>query len=298
MTMEQAGGAANESWRAQLGDWVGRKETRHDVAHGWPVAALAATLDRNEPELMSGNAAGAAIPLGWHWLYFLDAKPASELGPDGHPRRGGFLPPIPLPRRMWAGGRLEFVRPLRVGETIRRDSEIVSIESKQGRSGALVFVTVRHLVHAGGALAVREEHDIVYRDMPRANEPMPAARPAPAHAPWRREIQADPVLLFRFSALTFNGHRIHYDLDYATREEHYPGLVVHGPLQTLLMLDLCRRQQASRPVRTLDYRAVHPIFHTERFTVNGHPGVDGSSAELWTANAAGSYAMTGAVAFA
>jgi len=285
---------AAEAWRAQLKEWVGRKETRHDVAHAWPVAALAATLDRNEPAPRTGD----AIPPGWHWLYFLDAKPASELGPDGHPRRGGFLPPIPLPRRMWAGGRLEFLRPLRIGEPLRRDSEIVSVEAKQGRSGALVFVTVRHLVYGNGMLAAREEHDIVYRDMPREGDVAPTAKPAPAHAPWRREIQADPVLLFRFSALTFNGHRIHYDLEYATREEGYPGLVVHGPLQTILMLDLCRRQQAARPVKTLDYRAVHPVFHTERFSVNGHPSPDGSTAELWTANAAGAIAMSGKAAFA
>lgn len=294
MTTSQDIGAATDDWRARLDQWVGKKESRHDVAHAWPVAALAATLDRNDPE----PRAGESIPLGWHWLYFLDAKPASELGPDGHPRRGGFLPPIPLPRRMWAGGRLEFLRPLRVGEPLRRDSEIVSIEAKQGRSGALVFVTVRHLVFGNGMLAAREEHDIVYRDMPRGGNGAPAAKPAPAHAPWRREISPDPVLLFRFSALTFNGHRIHYDLEYATREERYPGLVVHGPLQTILMLDLCRRQQATRPVKTLDYRAVHPVFHTGRFTVNGHPSADGSTAELWTANAAGAIAMSGKAAFA
>lgn len=272
--------------------WIGSKETRTDVAAAWPVAALAATLDRRDPEPASGD----AVPPGWHWLYFLDITPASELGPDGHPRRGGFLPPVTLPRRMWAGGRLEFRRPLRIGEAIRRDSEIVSVEQKQGRSGSLVFVTVRHTVAASGEIAVIEEHDIVYREAPRPGDQAPPGKPAPEGAAWRRELVADPVLLFRYSALTFNGHRIHYDLDYCRNEERYPGLVVHGPLQTLLLLDLCRRNEP-RPVRKLEYRALHPVFHIERFSVNGNPSAEGGRAELWTANAAGHCAMVGSAYF-
>ena len=193
---------------------------------------------------------------------------------------------MPLPRRMWAGGRIEFLQPLRIGDAIRRDSEIISVEPKHGRSGSLVFVTVRHTISTGnGEVAVREEHDIVYRDAAKPGDPPPQGKPAPKTAAWQRSLTGDPVLLFRYSALTFNGHRIHYDLDYVKNEEHYPGLIVHGPLQTTLLLDLCRRH-ASRPVRKLDYRALHPVFHTERFTVNGNPAADGSSAEVWTANAA------------
>ncbi|OGA37906.1 MAG: acyl-CoA dehydrogenase [Betaproteobacteria bacterium RIFCSPLOWO2_12_FULL_62_13] len=271
-----------------LRQWVGKKESRSDVATAWPIVAMSATLDRNDPE----PNAGEAIPPGWHWLYFLEAKPASELGPDGHPKRGGFLPPVPLPRRMWAGGRIEFRRTLRVGEALGRDSEIISVEPKQGKSGSLVFVTVRHTVSAAGETAVVEEHDIVYREAAKPGDPSPQGKSAPENAAWRREIAPDPVLLFRFSALTFNGHRIHYDLDYCRREEHYPGLIVHGPLQTILLLDLCRRNEG-RPVRKLDYRALHPVFHTERFTVNGNPSGDGSKVDLWTANAAGHYAMAG-----
>lgn len=267
--------------------WIGRTETMTDVATAWPVAALNATFDRREAEPMSGD----AIPEGWHWLYFLETKPASELAHDGHAKRGGFLPPVPLPRRMWAGGRIDFHRALRVGEALRRDSEIASIEPKQGKSGSLVFVTVRHTVYASGELAVVEEHDIVYREAARPTDSPPQPKRAPEATQWRHEITPDEVMLFRFSALTFNSHRIHYDLDYVRNEESYPGLVVHGPLQTLLMLDLCRRNSAR--VKRLEYRAQQPVFHTERMTVGGNPATDGGQVALWTANGAGNYAMTG-----
>ena len=275
-----------------LKDWIGKTESKADVATGWPVAALAATFDRREPDPVPGD----PIPPGWHWLYFLEAKPASELGPDGHPRRGGFLPPVPLPRRMWAGGRIEFRRALHVGETLRRDSEIIGVEPKSGKSGNLVFVTVRHTVHANDEIAVIEEHDIVYREAAKPGDRPPQPKAAPASAQWRRELVPDPVLLFRFSALTFNGHRIHYDIDYVKNEEHYPGLIVHGPMQTLLILDLARRND-TRPVRKLDYRALHPVFHDEPLSINGNLSDDGMKAELWTANAAGNYAMVGTVSF-
>lgn len=276
-----------------LKPWVGRKETATDVATAWPVIALTATLDRRDPEPVPG----AAIPLGWHWLFFLEAKPASELGPDGHAKRGGFLPPVALPRRMWAGGRIEFKRVLKVGEALKRDSEIISVASKQGKTGSLVFVTVRHTVSVAGETAVIEEHDIVYREAAKPGEAPPPGKPAPQNAAWRSEITADPVLLFRFSALIFNGHRIHYDLDYCRHEAGYPGLIVHGPLQIILMLDLCRRNE-TRPVKKLDYRALCPVFHTERFTVNGNvSSSDGSKVDLWIADGAGSYAMAGTAYF-
>jgi len=276
----------------QLRAWIGRKEARVDVVTAWPVVALSATFDRNDPEPKQGD----EIPPGWHWLYFLEAKPASELGTDGHPRLGGFLPPLGAMRRMWAGGRLEFKRALRIGEPLRRVTEILSIDFKQGRSGKLVFVTVRHTVSAAGEIAVVEEHDIVYREPAKPGDPPPSAKPAPRIAAWRRELVADPVMLFRYSALTFIGQRIHYDLDYC-RQEGYPGLVVHGPLQTLLILDLCRRNEA-RPVKKLDYRALHPMFHFERFSVNGELSADSAMSELWTANAAGMVAMQATACFA
>jgi 3-methylfumaryl-CoA hydratase len=277
----------------QLRAWIGRKESREDVATAWPVIGLTATLDLRDADPKPGD----TVPPGWHWLYFLEARPASELGPDGHPRVGGFLPATGLPRRMWAGGRIEFRRPLRIGDAIRRDSEILSIEPKAGRSGKLVFVTVRHTVSVAGEAAVIEEHDIVYREAAKPGDPPPPAKPAPSAAAWRRELVADPVMLFRYSALTFIGQRIHYDLDYCRQEEGYPGLVVHGPLQTLLILDLCRRHDP-RPVTRIEYRALHPVFHFEHFSVNGNPSPDASKADLWTANAAGNLAMQATACFA
>lgn len=277
--------------RSKLDDWVGNRRGMTDVITPWPLAALGATLDRRDAEPRAGD----VVPPGWHWLYFLETSPASELGPDGHPRRGDFLPPVELPRRMWAGGRIEFAQALRVGEAVRRDSEILSVESKRGRSGRLVFVTVRHTVTASGTRAVIEEHDIVYRDAPRPGEPSPPLKAAPIEAAWRREVLADQAMLFRFSALIFNAHRIHYDVEYC-REEGYAGLLVHGPLQSILLLDLCRRHE-ERPVRRFEYRAVHPLFHFERFTVNGAPSADNAQASLWVANAAGGYTMSATAHF-
>ncbi len=275
-----------------LRTWIGKKETHHDLAAAWPIAALAATLDRRDPFPQPGE----PIPLSGHWLYFLETAPGSDLSHDGHPKRGGFLPPVPLPRRMWAGGRIDFRKPVRVGETISRESEVMSVEAKSGNSGDLVFVMVRHTVKSGGVVAIVEEHDIVYREAAKPGAAAPAGKPAPPAAAWRRELQTNEAALFRYSALIFNAHRIHYDIDYCRDVEGYPGLIVHGPLQTTLLLDLCRRHDP-RPVRTLDYRATHPVFHQETFSVNGQPAADGKSAELWTANAAGCYAMRGTATF-
>ena len=272
--------------QVNLRQWIGRTESRRDLISGWPVKALAATLDRQDPE----PAEGSPVPDGWHWLYFLDAKPASELGSDGHPARGGFLPPVPLPRRMWAGGRIDFVRPLRIGEAAQRDSEILKVEEKSGASGKLVFVTVRHTVTGSGEIAIVEEQDIVYRDAAKPGDAPPPGKTAPCAPEWSRCMKPDPVLLFRYSALTFNGHRIHYDKDYATAEEHYQGLVVHGPLQTTLLLDLCRRH-AGRPTKRLEYRAMSPLFDGRPFTVSGQIDPVNAKAELWTANVDGHYAM-------
>ena len=277
----------------RLREWVGKTESATDTLAAWPVAALTATLGHHALAPKTGD----ELPPAWHWLYFLDAKPEPELGPDGHPKRGGFLPPVPLPRRMWAGGRIEFLQPLRVGDAVRRDSTILSVEPKRGRSGSLVFVTVEHAVSHDGTLCVREEHDIVYREAARPGDAAPETVAAPANPAWQHSLVGTPVLLFRYSALTFNGHRIHYDLDYARHEEHYPGLVVHGPLQTTLMLDLCRRHSTRRVTR-LDYRARQPLFHGERFTIGGTPHAGGGSAELWAANAAGRLTMSGTAWFA
>lgn len=275
-----------------LRQWVGRKESLDDLATAWPAAAMSATLDRHDPPLKDGD----AIPEGWHWLYFLETAPASELAHDGHPRRGGFLPPVTLPRRMWAGGRLDFRRPIRIGERMHRESEILSVEPKTGNSGSLVFVTVRHTVSASNDIAVVEEHDIVYREAAQPGAPTPPGKPAPAQPIWRHEIMPDEAMLFRYSALTFNAHRIHYDLEYCRKEEGYPGIIVHGPLQTTLLLDLCRRN-AGKPVRKLNYRALSPLFHNQKVAVGGIPSPDGAAAQLWTSGPSGAMAMTGTVQF-
>ena len=270
---------------AQLKSWIGRQEVTQDCVTEVPVAALSATLDRDDPPPRPGD----PLPPLWHWLYFLPLHRQSELGPDGHARRGGFLPPVPLPRRMWAGGRLQFHAPLRVGDAISRRSTIADISLKQGRSGRMVFVLLRHEISTPRGLALTEEHDIVYRDMPSENEAPPAPRPAPEDGPWRRDIIADPVLLFRYSALTFNGHRIHYDRRHVTEVEAYPGLVVHGPLIATLLLDLLRNH-SSADLAAFRFRAIRPIFDNTRFTTSGAPAPGGSVA-LWARDEAGALAM-------
>ena len=265
-----------------LTDWIGKTETRQDVVSRGPVAALSATLDREDPEPQPGD----PLPLLWHWLFFLDRHRASELGPDGHARRGGLLPPIPLPRRMWAGSRFEFHHPLRVGDQMTRETRVIDIKEKSGRSGPLVFVVVRHEISNAGGVAISEEHDIVYRD----HGPGAPPQAAPSDAAWERTIQPDDVLLFRYSALTFNAHRIHYDRRYATEVEGYPGLVVHGPLIATLLMDLLRRNQPSANVARFSFRAVSPLFDTGPFVVCGRP--EGNAIALWAKDSAGNLAMS------
>jgi 3-methylfumaryl-CoA hydratase len=268
--------------RINVTDWVGKAEVRSDMVTAGPLAALSATLDREDPEPRPGD----PLPLLWHWLFFLDRHRASELGPDGHARRGGLLPPIPLPRRMWAGSRFEFHRPLRIGDQITRETRVIDIKEKQGRSGPLVFVLVRHEISNADGLAITEEHDIVYRDHGLAGP----SQAAPAGAAWDRMIQPDDVLLFRYSALTFNGHRIHYDRRYATEIEGYPGLVVHGPLIATLLMDLLRRNQPNANVARFSFRAISPLFDTGSFAVCGKS--EGATVALWAKDAAGNLAMS------
>ena len=279
---------------ANLRDWIGRTEVARDLATAAPFAALAATLDRPA----QWPAPGTPLPAPWHWLYFLPLPRQSEIGPDGHPHRGGFLPPVPLPRRMWAGSRMVFHAPLRVGEALRRTSTIESVESKQGRSGALVFVRVRHEIGADLAdapVALTEWHDIVYREAARADDPVPVPVAAPAASPWRREWLPDPVLLFRYSALTFNGHRIHYDRDYATPAEGYPGLVVHGPLIATLLLEQLHCQRPGVELASFEFRAVRPLFDGRTLSVDAQPLDGGRGYRLWAADHEGWLAMDASV---
>lgn len=253
--------------------WLDKTETLIDDITAFPLRALAATLDREAP--------GDAVPPLWHWLYFLPVAPLAQVGPDGHPRRGGFLPPVELPRRMWAGARLTFHAPLRAGHEAARTSTIANIEDKTGRSGHLVFVTVQHRYESGGTLCIEEEHDIVYRDAPQPGASAPKPAPAPQDETWSRTLTADPVMLFRYSALTFNGHRIHYDFPYVTQEEGYPGLVVHGPLIATLLMDLVHRERPDATVETFAFRAVRPTICGNALTLCGKPSADGRTVELW-----------------
>jgi 3-methylfumaryl-CoA hydratase len=269
-----------------LKSWIGRREVREDRVAAVPIEALSATLDRDDPTPRPGD----ALPPLWHWLYFLPLIRQSELGSDGHPRRGGFLPPVALPRRMWAGGRMTFHRTLRLDEPIRRISTIADVGLKQGRTGPLVFVLVRHEITGEAGLAITEEHDIVYREAVHPSETLPAPRLARTDAAWRRDIDPDDVLLFRYSALTFNGHRIHYDRRYATEIEGYPGLVVPGPLIATMLVDLLRRH-SSAPLAAFRFRAVHPLFDIARFMVCGAPGSGGKAVALWAQDSKGFIAM-------
>ena len=279
--MSESAALAGEDWQA----WVGRKETIRERIAPDRVAALSATLG------IEGNyAAGAPLPPGWHWIFFNHFVPRHELGTDGHPRRGGFLPPVSLPRRMWAGGRLQFERALRVGDAIERRSTITKVDAKHGRSGALVFVTVRHEIADARGVAITEEHDIVYRDHPQPGAPAPAATPAPTGEAFSRTIVPDPVLLFRYSALTFNGHRIHYDRTYVTEVEGYPGLIVHGPLIATLLVDLVRRELPEARIRAFTFKAARPLFDIHPFMVCGKRGDDGV-VSLWARNHEGRLAM-------
>jgi 3-methylfumaryl-CoA hydratase len=275
---------------ATFGEYVGREERRSEVLDAHRVAEMAAVLDVSMEEL----APAGRLPKLAHWLYFIPWARQSELGTDGHPRRGGFMPPIELPRRMFAGGRLTFHRDLFIGEMAERVVTIMSIKPKTGSSGELVFVTVRHQIFGANGLAVEEEQDIVYRDdAPNAGGSLsakaPPAEPVPEGA-LTKTILVDPVLLFRFSALTSNAHRIHYDRPYATGVEHYPGLVVHGPLQALLLLELVRARFPRETVAQFRFQARRPIFDDGPFTCVALK--NGSTIDLSTRSRDGLTSMT------
>lgn len=270
-----------------LQTWQGQREQHRDVIAPFPANALSATLDRDE-----GFGAGDALPPLWHWMHFLPLHKLKDSGYDGHAALGSFLPPVPLPRRMWAGSRLMFAAPVRIGQELRKQSEVKRVSHKSGRSGELVFVTVLHEVFDAGDLCLREEQDIVYRAPPAPDAPVQAPPSAPKNSAFERAISPDPVLLFRYSALTFKGHRIHYDQPFCTGTEGYKGLVVHGPLLATLMLDLLRREMPNAEVATFEFRAVAPVFDTHPFSIHGAPNADGSI-HLWICRHDGALAMDG-----
>lgn len=263
-----------------LQDWTGHSETVEDIATATPYAALSATLDQADT---GRPATGTPLPCLWHWLYFLPIHAQSGIGPDGHAKRGGFLPPVPLPRRMWASSDFVFHEPLLVGDSLQRTSTIAEVKEKSGRTGSLIFVKVRHEIRRNGTanVALTEHHNIVYRAAPSPDDVTPPPQKAPDNFAWERGIVPDDVLLFRYSALTFNGHRIHYDRKYVTEVEGYPGLIVHGPLIATLLMDLLRRQMPEAKVARFEFRAVRPTFDINPFSVHGQPSEDGKTVRLW-----------------
>lgn len=272
---------------ARLNGWIGHTECRSDTLTAAPLTGLSATLNRtDDPDPNYGT----DLPPLAHWLFFLPQAAQSEIGVDGHPKRGGFLPPVPLPRRMWAGGRLRFTHSLHVGDNAERHSTITRVDSKEGRSGALVFVTVRHEVSDARGVALTEEQDIVYRDNPEPGAASPTPPTAATDEDFRRVISPDPVMLFRYSALTFNGHRIHYDRPYATEVEGYPGLVVHAPLIATLLVDLVRRELPHARINAFEFKAVSPLFDIHPLTVGGKCCSD-RHITLWASNHLGQLAM-------
>jgi 3-methylfumaryl-CoA hydratase len=281
---------------AHLQTWVGKTETLQDVVSAAPVSGLSATLDRAD----APPAPGTLLPPLWHWLYFLPQHRQSLLGEDGHAQRGGFLPPVPLPRRMWAGGRLQWQasNPLAVDDAVQRVSRIVSVTHKAGRTGDLVFVLVKHEVHNLNGLALTEEHDIVYRANSKPGDAVPSPQLADKDSAWSMQIQPDDVLLFRYSALTFNGHRIHYDRRYVTEVEGYPGLIVHGPLIATMLVDLLRRNLPRAHIARFEFRAVRPVFDVAPFQVHGKPSADGKTVQLWTEDHEGWLTMQATATFA
>jgi 3-methylfumaryl-CoA hydratase len=251
--------------------WVGNTETRTDILEPARSNALGAALGYGEP-----IAAGDPMPLLHHWLYFWDVRSAEALGTDGHPARGGFLPPVPLPRRMWASGRLRFHAPLLLGEQVTKTSNILKVEAKSGKSGELVFVTVAHELSGRAGLAISEEQDIVYREAATAPISLPSGADAKPESRWHRAWMPDALLLFRYSALTMNGHRIHYDRPYAMDEEAYPALVVHGPLQATLLAAMAQ-DNLGKPLSTFDFRGQSPAFDGSILHICGDPTEDGAS---------------------
>lgn len=239
-----------------LQGWIGRSQTVDDTVRLEPARFMEQTLDRT-PQLQLGD----PLPHLWHWLYALQSDQISQLGRDGHPEKGGFLPPVSLPRRMWAGGKLTFHKPLVLGQPVRRISTIRAIDPKQGRSGRLCFIKVHHAFGAPGDVpAIEEEQDIVFREDPRPDAPVPQAPELSGAWPEECSFQASPIVLFRYSALTFNGHRIHYDRDYAKDVEGHGGLVVHGPLIATLLADFACQAAKGETLSGFSFRATAPVF--------------------------------------
>lgn len=277
---------------ARLREWIGREEVVKEVIGPMPVRMLAALLNHDDPPPRDGD---PIPPLG-HWTQLIPTHRQSELAQDGHARRGPFMPPVPLPRRMFAGGRTQFLKPIRVGQTARRTGRVTDLVAKQGRSGQLVFVSVRQEIEGSEGLALVEEQDIVYREPPAPGASTASGKERePRQAEHSRLYLPDDAMLFRYSALIFNAHRIHYDRRYATELEHYPGLVVHGQLVATCLADLAIREWG-RPLASFRFRALAPLFDGSRFMVAG--AQKGEDLDLWASDEAGTVTMVAEATFA
>lgn len=267
-----------------LRNWIGSEDSAEEQLTSALVQRFNATLNRT-----SAREAGAEAPALIHLCLCQPATSTAELGPDGHPARGAFLPPVPLPRRMWAGGQFTFHTPIRVGANVARKSLVRDVTEKKGRSGSLCFVTVEHAITSDGTLAVTERQDIVYREAAKPEEDITrSALPPAANGDQQRRIEVNAPLLFRYSALTFNSHRIHYDTPYSRTEEHYPGLVVHGPLQATHLCNFAAALREAMPAK-FEFRSLAPIFDTDDFVLHASDEDDGL--KLWTAVPGGPLAM-------
>lgn len=284
---------------SDLQSWVGRSQIKTEQLCPRLVGWMAATLNRTD---LLDPAVGKTLPPGWHWMFFNQVEPRDRIGPDGHPLRGDFLPPVDLPRRMWAGSRLHWHRPLTVGMSLSREATIRKVERKAGRLGEMVFVTVGYVYRHDQVLLLEEEHDIVYRGDPSEEEKQGlaslAARAKAFEGAFERcgdlveRAEADTTTLFRYSAATFNGHRIHYDLPYAREVEAYPGLVVHGPLIATMLLGLLMKQAG--PCATIErfaFRAKRPTFLISPFHLHLSRAAEPGSYSLWSTNNVGEVAL-------
>ena len=278
----------------ELKSHIGNKVEDHDLATEAPLREMIVTFDRADVV----PAKGEAIHPGWHGCYFLPLSRRETLGEDGLPTDTGVLPKMPLPRRMFAGGRFEFHAPIKVGDNLRRETELMDLSMREGGTGVLIFTKIANRIYNDNGLCVVEERHGVFREGLKTGEKsgIPKRDPVPTGLPWRREMNPDVVQLFRFSAITFNPHRIHYDRTYATEVEGYPGLVVHGPFTTQCLLDFVRDMNPGKEMTAFDMRARAPLFDTAPFTLCGRPADEGC--EGWAATPEGTVAMQAHVTFA
>lgn len=273
---------------SHLREWIGKTQSDRDVLSARQARLMAATLGIPQSDFVDGT----PLPPLWHWLYFLSGEPPIALGRDGHPARGSFLPPVPLPNRMWAGGRLEFHGELPLGAEVEKRSSIASVEHKQGRSGELVFVTVLHEIIHGGKVMITEHHDIVYKEASKGG-----ATPTKSEMPPSQKnhvLKPDSTMLFRYSALTFNGHRIHYDADYCREIEGYPDLVIHGPLNATLLARFAE-EVSGRPLKHFSYRGLQPSILGSELEFNA--ARDGTQLVVWVSLPSGAVSMRAEASF-